>query len=132
MNSGPKHPEREGGKGGEWESHVGEADELSSARLHRVGLASQNPLALKAQKPVSQHKEIVYLDQSHFNQAPRLMYGIRIPVNLEGEFKPPEEGMATHSSIFAWRIPWTEKPGIVHRVTKRQTQMQRLSTHART
>ena len=40
--------------------------------------------------------------------------------------------MATHSSIFAWRIPWTEKPGIVHRVTKRQTQMQRLSTHART
>ena len=24
---------------------------------------------------------------------------------------PPEEGMATHSSILAWRIPWTEKPG---------------------
>ena len=22
-----------------------------------------------------------------------------------------EEEMATHSSIFAWRIPWTEKPG---------------------
>ena len=22
---------------------------------------------------------------------------------------PLEEGMATHSSIFAWRIPWTEK-----------------------
>ena len=22
-----------------------------------------------------------------------------------------EEGMATHFSIFAWRIPWTEKPG---------------------
>ena len=21
-----------------------------------------------------------------------------------------EEGMATHYSIFAWRIPWTEKP----------------------
>ena len=24
---------------------------------------------------------------------------------------PLEKGMATHSSIFAWRIPWTEKPG---------------------
>ena len=24
---------------------------------------------------------------------------------------PLEEGMPTHSSIFAWRIPWTEKPG---------------------
>ena len=24
---------------------------------------------------------------------------------------PPEEEMATHSSIFAWEIPWTEEPG---------------------
>ena len=24
---------------------------------------------------------------------------------------PLEEGMATYSSILAWRIPWTEKPG---------------------
>ena len=23
----------------------------------------------------------------------------------------PEKGMATHSSILAWRIPWTEEPG---------------------
>ena len=23
---------------------------------------------------------------------------------------PREEGMATHSSILAWRIPWTEEP----------------------
>ena len=22
-----------------------------------------------------------------------------------------EEGTATHSSILAWRVPWTEKPG---------------------
>ena len=25
--------------------------------------------------------------------------------------EPLEEGRATHSSILAWRIPWTEKPG---------------------
>ena len=24
---------------------------------------------------------------------------------------PPEEGMTTHSSTLAWRIPWTEEPG---------------------
>ena len=24
---------------------------------------------------------------------------------------PLEEGMATHSDILAWRIPWTEEPG---------------------
>ena len=25
--------------------------------------------------------------------------------------RSPEEGMATHSSVLAWRIPWTEEPG---------------------
>jgi len=24
---------------------------------------------------------------------------------------PLEEDMSTHSSIFAWRTPWTQKPG---------------------
>jgi len=28
-----------------------------------------------------------------------------------GWVDPLEEGMATHSSILAWRIPWTEEPG---------------------
>ena len=28
-----------------------------------------------------------------------------------GQEDPLEEGMATHSSIRAWRIPWTEEPG---------------------
>ena len=28
-----------------------------------------------------------------------------------GQEDPPEKGMANHSSILAWRIPWTEKPG---------------------
>ena len=28
-----------------------------------------------------------------------------------GREDPLEEGMATHSGILAWRIPWTEEPG---------------------
>ena len=28
-----------------------------------------------------------------------------------GQKDPLEEGMATHSSILAWKIPWTEEPG---------------------
>ena len=28
-----------------------------------------------------------------------------------GPEEPLEEGMATHSSILAWRIPWAEEPG---------------------
>ena len=28
-----------------------------------------------------------------------------------GQEDPLEEGMASHSSVLAWRIPWTEEPG---------------------
>ena len=31
-----------------------------------------------------------------------------------GREDPLEEGMATHSSILAWNIPWTEEPGGLH------------------
>ena len=31
-----------------------------------------------------------------------------------GQEDPLEEGMATHSSIPAWRVPWTEEPGSLH------------------
>ena len=37
---------------------------------------------------------------------------------------PLEEGMATYSSILAWRSPWTEEPDrLVHGVAKSQTQL---------
>ena len=29
---------------------------------------------------------------------------------------PLEEGMATHSSILAWRIPWTEEPELLQSI----------------
>ena len=29
-----------------------------------------------------------------------------------------EKEMATHSSILAWKIPWAEEPGTVHRVAE--------------
>ena len=32
-------------------------------------------------------------------------------VRSQGWGDPLEEGMATRSSILAWRIPWTEEPG---------------------
>ena len=28
-----------------------------------------------------------------------------------GQEDTPEEGLVTHSSILAWKIPWTEEPG---------------------
>ena len=32
-------------------------------------------------------------------------------VQTLGQEDPLEKGMATHSSIRVWRIPWTEEPG---------------------
>jgi len=34
-----------------------------------------------------------------------------IPVQSLGQEEPPEKGMATHSSIPAWKIPKTQEPG---------------------
>ena len=34
-----------------------------------------------------------------------------MPVRSLGQEDPLEKGMATHSSILAWGIPWTEEPG---------------------
>ena len=43
---------------------------------------------------------------------------------------PPEKGMATHSSILAWRIPWTEEPGLQSIGSQSRTPQKGLSTHA--
>ena len=42
---------------------------------------------------------------------------------IPGSGRCPEEGMATHSSILAWRIAWTEEPGRLqsNRVAKNPT-----------
>ena len=35
-----------------------------------------------------------------------------------GQEDPLQKEMATHSSILAWKIPWTEEPSRLHGVTK--------------
>ena len=52
-----------------------------------------------------------------------------------GREDPLEKEMATHSSILAWRIPWTEEPGGLHRVAKSQTRLSNFThslTHSNT
>ena len=36
---------------------------------------------------------------------------------------PLEKGMATHSSILAWRIPWEEKPGRLESMCCKESDM---------
>ena len=48
-----------------------------------------------------------------------------------GQEDPLEEKMATHSTIPAWEIPWTEEPGRLQSMGSQKSQTQ-LSTHAHT
>ena len=52
-------------------------------------------------------------------------------VHSLGQENPLEKGMATHSKILAWEIPWTEEPGGLHipRDGKDLNTTKRLSTH---
>jgi len=42
---------------------------------------------------------------------------------------PPEEGTATHSSILAWRISWTEQPGTLQSVGLQRVKHNRATKH---
>ena len=40
-----------------------------------------------------------------------------------------EEGVATHSSLLPWKIPWTEKPGVLQSIGLQRDMPKQLSTH---
>ena len=49
-----------------------------------------------------------------------------------GQEDPPEKGMANHSSILAWRIPWTEEPGGYSPYDRKESDVtEHACTHAR-
>ena len=50
--------------------------------------------------------------------------------SIPGSRDPLEKGMATHTSILAWRLSWTEEHATAYGVTKSWTQLKRLSMHA--
>ena len=43
---------------------------------------------------------------------------------------PLEEGTVTHSSVLAWRIPWTEEPGRLQSMESQEERLKPFSTHA--
>ena len=61
---------------------------------------------------------VIYLSISLVNLASQVAQFIKkLPAMQETQVQslhqedPLEKGMATHSSILAWKIPWTEGPG---------------------
>ena len=53
-------------------------------------------------------------------------------VRFLGREDPLEKEMATHSSILAWRLPWTEEPGgLQSMVSQESDTTERLNHHKR-
>ena len=48
---------------------------------------------------------------SAINNRPAVQELQKMQVRYLGQEDHLEKGMATHSSILAWKIPWTEEPG---------------------
>ena len=64
--------------------------------------------------------EVTFVRGQHGQGLPRWLSGKESACNVEtqetqvhflGQEDPLEEEMAIHSSILAWKIPWTEEPG---------------------
>ena len=51
-----------------------------------------------------------------------MMWDTQVP--SQGWEDPLEKGMATHSTILAWRIPWTEEPGGLQTMGLQKSQTQ--------
>ena len=66
------------------------------------------------------------------NSLPTNAGDMRDAWSISGLGSFPGGGHGSHSSILAWRSPWTDELWLstVHRVTKSQTRLKRLSTNA--
>ena len=58
------------------------------------------------------NKEFLQISASLIAQLVKKLSAMReTPVQFPGWEDPLEKGKATHASMLAWRIPWTEEPG---------------------
>ena len=60
------------------------------------------------------HKQMTWITVQKLKRLPAMQETQELWVwshNLLGQEDPLEEEIATHSSILAWKIPWTDKPG---------------------
>ena len=52
-------------------------------------------------------------------------------VQFLGWEDPLEEGTATYSSILAWRMPWTEEPGGLQSIGRKESDTTEATEHSR-
>ena len=74
---------------------------------HRVGHDLSNLAAAAAAAMTNGTSQVALM----IKNLPANAGDIRDVSLIPGSGRPLEEGMATHCSILAWGIPWTEEPG---------------------
>ena len=79
----------------------------STAALTQLFICWEHALLVLTQKNIKVH-ECTSLVALMVKSSPAMQ---ETQVRFLGQEDSPEKGMATHSSILAWRIPWTKEPG---------------------
>ena len=106
-----------------------EPSRLLSMGLHRVGHDWCDLAAAAAKSRYSRARLLGFELSSTVKNLPAMKELQETQVWSPGWEDPLEKAMTTHSSILAWRIPWTEAPDKLH-----STGLQRvgkwLSSHA--
>ena len=83
--------------------------------LHNMNLSEGDTNSKRSMHP-SVHSSTIYNSQGAFSMAqwvknlPAMQEAEETWVRSLGWEDPLEKDMATHSSILAWKIPWTEEP----------------------
>ena len=93
---------------------------LSHMGTHLVGAAEGCGPQVRELALLGAGNHVFHPLLAHSRSSPtwRLQKGLALGVKVQetgvqflGQEDPLEKGRATHSSILAWRMPWTEKPG---------------------
>ena len=61
---------------------------------------------------------------------PVIAEDVRDAVRSLGQEDPLKKGMATHFSILAWKIPWTEEPGGLQFIGSQRVRLKRFGKQA--
>ena len=85
---------------------------LGAIRIHSAAKIIQQSTLLPSGFP----RQYVRMDFTSGSDSEESAFSARDWVQSLGWEDPLEKGMATHSSILAWRIPWTEEFGESHTV----------------
>ena len=107
---------------------VGIAVFISDKIDFKMKIVTQERICIMIRRSI-QEKDItveIYIAQS-VNNLPAMQ---ETQVQFLGWEDPLETEMATHSSILAWRIPWTEEPGRLQSMGSRESDT--LTTNIRT